>query len=1214
MNAGPERKPTTDLLDFMRHHWLDGDQKILFNTLANVDLQRRVFSHGGNRIDIVGPSTGTDHAEQLLAKIPQLVGEGGCFSFPVTEDKMTQIYQEFDQLAKDLTEHPNWDEFWRDWEQGFEQAIRANPEGYLKEEQLKQYQLDKNAFLRDFIAEKKPEVQTRVKGGYCFKMLTELLANPKIPKEKKLNKDISVVLQTISNHKDTLDPGKMCHYVNDGYEKRLQNRLKSTREELFLNSPLHDDPEATLDKASLLESINKLINGYDIIQEVPDGENIVTHRDGVIDSDEYQKLDVERRENLIHDLFKSESALTLIMDDIENRALFKKYQSAASDYLKQEGSKLDPEHVQKLKLFMDLASRSEVGQLGMAIDFEDLKETLKDKEALSELCANLELLWAHEHLNRQLDSFIQNYTHGIKSKDDLANDYHQISANDNINTDHAPVAYMVDRQVAKLLEGDPNIDTLRDLRRTMEEDPSDENRQAYYDAIQRAKQLPESDLNASLTIASVRDKWTQSVDKDLTTYAGNFMEEAPENFKLFGPPMTSEKMGSLCREMIDLNDNLLDSSEFRMAINSMPESVREKSQSYILAELRRLALSRSDFLKESDLPEDAKAKFKSNMMSIFEKVNQKIGVSEGIDPMDLGRQIYEEMQGKYKEILTDEVSKQSDRIRKSVLDGKSMTDAVAEIDGELAKLMGTEPGMFLGETATNKILEPLQSLQSDYKEIYDSVNEQLQSIGSQFVPKKDKESSEIVQDLIAKATDNITQLEAFQRRPHVGQIALQRHILSEEAQASIKENAAKARTNYFAKHFTKNTAEGDFKAKVDNLINSKKNGLKWIRFHPARREVISRLVSDINQGKHNFDKRNAFQKFFGVSLTDKQQTAIKALQKEFVHCLKIELAQCATNKEAVALLESVKDHELLKPVGKTSLFEKKDKSAQKEFNALLGVLKASKEGDKPSSLPILENYEGLESDKKEEFSYLTSPEFDVVDGLTSRLSIVLKEEESLQRASQQSLQEHERKVQVNNLKDPNKHSLILDYINGIEDPKRRMGAIESLFAMAHNNSLFEYHDRVHLQHKQYGPVQTKAIEMLQDAYVEALRQEMFKQVWMCADGHFDPDVHQYRGSDFDFSAENLHPLSFPKEMRSDHKSQIFKDLLGPAKGTPIMSCQTQDGRVDSLKAELSNITQILNHMYDPGTPDWMRQQLDNDSKKRLGQQEDSSQKRQQKLR
>lgn len=230
-----------DPIAFLRSSWLEGNYKMLFNTQSNIDHQRRAFSHDEARLDILpgGPKIGrgdrrgsmpdisssSGHVQSFLEQIEKYTKENGALTLPVTPEKMEQFYKLISEVAKDLTEHPDWNQFWVDWAVQFKSEILKEPNKYFNKEQLNKYQTlsteeDKNSFLDNFLSDQEKHIKSRVVGAYGFKLLTELVVH------EKLTASSGKAFQQIANHYDDKTPSQMLVDLEKGFEERVRTQIE----------------------------------------------------------------------------------------------------------------------------------------------------------------------------------------------------------------------------------------------------------------------------------------------------------------------------------------------------------------------------------------------------------------------------------------------------------------------------------------------------------------------------------------------------------------------------------------------------------------------------------------------------------------------------------------------------------------------------------------------------------------------------------------------------------------------------------------------------------------------------------------------------------------------------------------------------------------------------------------------------------------------------
>lgn len=302
-----------------------------------------------------------------------------------------------------------------------------------------------------------------------------------------------------------------------------------------------------------------------------------------------------------------------------------------------------------------------------------------------------------------------------------------------------------------------------------------------------------------------------------------------------------------------------------------------------------------------------------------------------------------------------------------------------------------------------------------------------------------------------------------------------------------------------------------------------------------------------------------------------QKSALKALQKEYIQTIKADLATMS-KEEGLALLEKLKEDTILKAIPRASvgeLFTKKDRTAKNELEVIANVVEQLPENKPLTEVSLM--------------SAFTSPEEDVALGMLSKLSEALHN--ANMNINQEEYESHmiQAKQRVEMLKNHNLHEALRSDLQDIIDPQDRIEVINDLFAMAHRNDLFDYHNHMHIVHKRYAPDQKQAINLLQEMYLESLMQEMHKQAWQA----YGQDSREKRMDEW------------PEELTPKDKNDIYFNLLAKAKKDPIMHCNIKSDGAEQLQNQIHDMVEKLNDIPDKGASKEVKEFLQNQKKARM---------------
>ncbi len=270
--------------------------------------------------------------------------------------------------------------------------------------------------------------------------------------------------------------------------------------------------------------------------------------------------------------------------------------------------------------------------------------------------------------------------------------------------------------------------------------------------------------------------------------------------------------------------------------------------------------------------------------------------------------------------------------------------------------------------------------------------------------------------------------------------------------------------------------------------------------------------------------------------------------------MKADLASM-NREEGLMLLNRIKDKPILKAIPRASfgeLFTKKDVSVKRELQQLAKIVEKLPEEKPLKEVSLLSAY--------------TSPEEDIAFGLLNRMSVVMESPELLSSSSPQLQERLQEDQLLKMLSKPEFHQVLRMDLEAIKPPKERIKKVEELFAMAHKNDLFDYHSHFHIKHQQYAPAQKQAIALLQDLYIQAIKEETHYLAWeACGE---DPTTKS--------------PEQWPEELSIEEKNDIYFNHLAKAKKEPIMHANIRPDGAKALQQEISIMVDQLNDIPDTG--------------------------------
>lgn len=1129
MKSGSSQNP---FLDFLKNTWINTDEKILFNTKANVAQQRRAFSHNKKKIDLFDDTkpVNSPNADYFRNKAKTEWQEGnGPLTEPMTEEKIKQIYNMFDTAIKDVTEPPEaWNNFWNEWVNDFKQAVRDNPKQYLTDEQYNLYSQSehgKEHFLEEFVKfPRLKETQNRIKSAYFFKIISEM-----IPKREFKDKNIGVVLQTIANHRDEFSPQQMHHYMQDNQAHRfISNDLKSGILSVYNKLGLDKDPQKAFTEIEFEQAMSECV---ETMKQSPD----------------YKKMPSERANALIYDRFGTSEAKMRLRDYLDMRAHFKHLSNECDP-----NSVDDLEHKQMLNDFKKIASETEIGFVQVAITADDLK----NKTLLREKMIEIEAQRAHYLLNQQLDQWVKKQVHALKDSSLLEETMCRSMNNQTIGGNEVATQYLAKTQLPIWQKALPE---LLELRREMEKDYANkEVAQKYFNKLREIHAT--CDLKPAKVIAQFSTKWSKHIET-MGPNAKEFQKNAQRIYEQSGPPLSQRKIRDMMDQFDIMNFDIEGNKEFQQDLQALPESVQETMRQAIIKKYRDNVLIESCFIGAmDDLGE--KETLERQAQLYFKHVSAKHNTPSPKNPKHKinESECFESLREEAHQTLKKQVTDAITDIRTKIEKGKTLQEADDIIAIQLDKIKNSPEYRYLESEEAKLLVAPLVEMKKDYTELLDLINNSLDKIADQFIPKGEEDSGYRVKELIDQGVKNISQSEVFLKRPHIGDIALKRHLESKEARDRVHLKALTARTNYFKEYLPH---------KEEELLQRGIGKVTWVRSPRARRELLSNLADIVSTDQKKYKKQSLFMKFFGVQNTVEQYEALKKIQMVYTDSI-LEDLSTMNKSEALEFLTRLEDDPMLKPISSGKFFAKKDNFAQKQLN----LFKSEIEKNPKNKLRDMSL-----------FGKFTSPQVDVTYGLLKELTQVLDEHKAIQSLDELPTideikqpvsnvlhQEEAEDKLIQMLTNKNQHKILSEQLNKIDDLEIRLAKIASLFDSTQDPTIFKCRSGFHLIHRKYSATQQKAMIMLQDLYLETLsqywRQEACKtNKAIVEDGCI-------------------------KKMDDEGKNKIYFEILAPAKKADIFNKVTINlQRTEHIKSFLSNEVQCLNHIQDIKVSDDMHQRM-----------------------
>lgn len=641
----------------------------------------------------------------------------------------------------------------------------------------------------------------------------------------------------------------------------------------------------------------------------------------------------------------------------------------------------------------------------------------------------------------------------------------------------------------------------------------------------------------------------------------NYLSLAKSNYqsKAWAPPLTKDKMASLKEALEALDADLELALNWSSIVNMHKkqilsfydqdchakhtftdppideDSCLQTFKKELILSYRNYVIGQAKYLEDEAGEMNREHKLREYRCSAFLKlINQYV-----IEYPE--NEAYHKLKSSLQHQLFSQIKEVMQQVKMKASKGDSIKHLLHLLDNALSDFRHESHYEFLGREDGEQLLKNMELLKKDYQEIVDKIDTHLRSIAVQFVPSFDQDSHNRMITLIRQASNAIQSLGAFRRRKEVGKRALAKHFISKEAIDTVHDTALYARVEYFDKMIPNH---------IDKLLFDQKEGLLWLTYPRARRELIAALFEKHIDDEVNYKKPNVLLRLLGIKISKSHYSLLQQLQKLHINTY-LEDIKIATHNELDILRRKILNDPLLEPLPKCQ-FKQKDEgfSLDEQIDILINCLEdcveKSQDNQAEEELPKL-------------FSKRSSPEVDITLGLYKELKTDLKQDNQYQETSLVLYEAKNEPGEIKNyINQIEHHELLQQGLETEPDPIERIMIVDHVFnTMLEGKSLklrFLQHKKV----EQFSTTQQHAIKVLQEIKIKSL-----VQAW-----------HQKARTMGKMDGE----IGLPDSLSKLQKNDIYMDLLYPAKKSPLLNCEIYPGRIKRLQWYLNNMINVLNAM------------------------------------
>lgn len=496
-------------------------------------------------------------------------------------------------------------------------------------------------------------------------------------------------------------------------------------------------------------------------------------------------------------------------------------------------------------------------------------------------------------------------------------------------------------------------------------------------------------------------------------------------------------------------------------------------------------------------------------------------------------EIYKTLHDELGEKLTDEVEQAVNKAREQVQSGMGLNDVAMSIAEEIQRLRKSKEYEYLGEEGV-KILDTLSNLRHDCINLQEAVDSAMQEAMESFLPQHGLGQSKRTIELAREAVEKIQQSKAYQSLSVIGPQVITNHFMSHDALTRLYKQATKMKAEYFYQHIP-----DDFE-----MLNSNKDGLKWVENLRSRRDIIKEMYTMVKNDETKFSKRSGIARFFGIKNSSKKHEVLSKLQKMYIDAFKQDL-QGMPLELAQQRLQEMKTDPMFKPVASSTmkqLFSNRKeemKTQMKECEKL--VAKRASQQQTQSSTQDQET--GTPYDKDHRKSQVFECANSMLDQLKDKLQNEFKglnfDESKLE--TQPEIQIHYDDLEVM-LRDPKQHTALIEQLIKMEDLQERNKMIEHLYMSSFDT---QDEDANILNLFRLSDVKEDIIRgQLQDLYMDTLEQQWTQKAATLT------------------NSEHQNGLSV------EQVDQLYNEVIAPAYDTPILTFNVSDKAEKAIKQKL----------------------------------------------
>lgn len=457
-------------------------------------------------------------------------------------------------------------------------------------------------------------------------------------------------------------------------------------------------------------------------------------------------------------------------------------------------------------------------------------------------------------------------------------------------------------------------------------------------------------------------------EKDLGGNAKEFIHKAQQYYKTgdWSPPLSVTKVIDIYRAFSEIDFDLTNDpnwntfwEQYFKDLTSQKISETElnrlkfliaNAKAQLLTGYRYKVISVTNFLPAELGESHAEQSLKEiRCRSFFQQINRyKRELS--------AEECYYRLMDIFEKSLINEIEAASATFEIQLKGIKKVEQSVTFLEMALLQIKSKLEFEFLGEKA-HFLIKPLEDIVNECLSMKQLIDQSLENICNEASPGVD------ARILIDLEMPSIESASIYQNLSEIGARFTSRYLTSSRVLKEVHDKVLQTRVNIIKQYFNDQPPFRKVQEKIDRVTSLSR-----------KRTLLELLLEEFSQDKKNFTDPPHYLRWLGITLTQKQRQFLKMLQKHFLTALKREYNEISHTLAMQHLKESVSKPILL-PLGKASIFDKVDDSAQNELKDFI---------EHPPER------QSLMGETLNLFDPLTPMEIDITIGLHNQLKSVLR--------------------------------------------------------------------------------------------------------------------------------------------------------------------------------------------------------------------------------